>query len=533
MTFSGNSILSTFVEAPISRVSAGHLTDGFILAIIVVFLLACVLKRSNHHHAFTQYAPTLMTTLGILGTFTGIVVGLLNFDVQNINGSISALLAGMQTAFLTSLFGMFFGLVYKVLATMGWIAPRAKEAVDEDAIGVAELYQVMAEQRDGVAALREAIGSGDESSLMGQMKLLRGDMGDHFKQSRQEFGDFQASLWLKLQEFADMLSKSATEQVIEALNQVIADFNQNLTEQFGENFKQLNDAVGKLVEWQERYKEQLGQMTEQYALGVSAIGQTETAVAAISTDTQKIPDSLAALREVLEVNQHQITELNRHLEAFAGVRDRAVEAVPQIRDQVDTTLKGVTEASEQISTGMKDAGDKLQGAIVQGAQEFVDNSGRVNQSLQSSSDVIAKNSEEVKTQFHDLFSDMNNNFRSLIGEVEKQNQALGQQFRQAGETMSTELGNAQREMIKSMENMAKQQTDEAQKVFDGLRGSIEGALSDTGDAVTKQVRMLDSQMERELSQVMTEMGRALGTISQQFTGDYQKLVREMRTIVNA
>lgn len=526
-------MLSSLIEAPISSVGAGHITDGFILLIIAVFVLACVLKRGNRHHAFTQYAPTLMTTLGILGTFTGIVVGLLNFDVDNIDGSISALLGGMQTAFLTSLFGMFFGLVYKVLATMGWIAPRAQEAIDEDAIGVAELYQVMVEQRDGVAALREAIGSGDESSLTGQMKLLRSDMGDHFKQSRQEFSAFQESLWVKLQDFADMLSKSATEQVIEALNQVIADFNQNLTEQFGENFKQLNEAVETLVDWQERYKEQLGQMTEQYALGVSAIGDTQTAVTAISSDTQKIPASLAALREVLEVNQHQITELNRHLEAFAGVRDRAVEAVPQIREQIDTTLRGVTDASEQISTGMKDAGDKLQGAIVQGAQEFVDNSGRVNQSLQSSSDVIAKNSEDVKTQFNDLLSDMNSNFRNLMAEVETQNRDLGQQFKQAGETITTELGNAQREMVTSLEQMAERQSEEAQQVFRGLRGSIEGALSDTGDAVTKQVRMLDSQMERELSQVMTEMGRALGTISQQFTGDYQQLVREMRTIVNA
>lgn len=526
-------MLSSAIEALISGVDTAHLTDGFIAAIIAVFALACGLKLANRQHAFTHYAPTLMTTLGILGTFTGIVVGLLNFDVENIDGSIEALLAGMKTAFLTSLVGMFFGLVYKVLATMGWISPRAKEAIDEDAIGVAELYQVMTEQRDGVVALREAIGSGDESSLTGQMKLLRSDVGDHFKQSRQEFAAFQENLWVKLQDFADMLSKSATEQVIEALNQVIADFNQNLTEQFGENFQQLNESVEKLVDWQERYKEQLGQMMEQYALGVSAIGDTETAVTAISTDTQKIPESLAALRDVLEVNQHQITELNRHLEAFAGVRDRAVEAVPQIREQIDTTLKGVNEASEHISSGMKDAGDKLQGAIVQGAQEFVDNSGRVNQSLQSSSDVIAKNSEDVKTQFDDLLSDMNNNFRNLMAEIEQQNQSLGQQFRDAGETMTTELGSAQREMVKGLEQMAERQTEEAQQVFRGLRGSIEGALSDTGDAVTKQVRMLDSQMERELSQVMTEMGRALGTISQQFTGDYQKLVREMRNVVNA
>ena len=40
-----------------------------------------------------------------------------------------------------------------------------------------------------------------------------------------------------------MMSKLATEQVIAALKTVIQDFNNNLAEQFGENFKQLNTAV--------------------------------------------------------------------------------------------------------------------------------------------------------------------------------------------------------------------------------------------------------------------------------------------------
>ncbi|WP_223823665.1 hypothetical protein [Candidatus Enterovibrio escicola] len=44
------------------------------------------------------------------------------------------------------------------------------------------------------------------------------------------------------------MSESATEQVIEALKQVILDFNHNLTEQFSENFKQLNEADHKLVD---------------------------------------------------------------------------------------------------------------------------------------------------------------------------------------------------------------------------------------------------------------------------------------------
>lgn len=61
-----------------------------------------------------------------------------------------------------------------------------------------------------------------------------------------------------------MLSKSATEQVINALKEVISDFNDNLLEQFGDNFKQLNVAVLELVKWQENYRQQLEQMMVQY-----------------------------------------------------------------------------------------------------------------------------------------------------------------------------------------------------------------------------------------------------------------------------
>jgi translation initiation factor 2 alpha subunit (eIF-2alpha) len=47
---------------------------------------------------------------------------------------------------------------------------------------------------------------------------------------------------------------TATEEIIKALQDVIKDFNNNLTEQFGDNFKQLNEAVLKMIEWQSTYK---------------------------------------------------------------------------------------------------------------------------------------------------------------------------------------------------------------------------------------------------------------------------------------
>ena len=58
-------------------------------------------------------------------------------------------------------------------------------------------------------------------------------------------------------------------------------------------------------------------------------------LAHISERAQSIPVAMDTLTKVMDANQHQIDELTRHLEAFEQIRDKAVEAVPEIREQVD------------------------------------------------------------------------------------------------------------------------------------------------------------------------------------------------------
>ena len=43
------------------------------------------------------------------------------------------------------------------------------------------------------------------------------------------------------------------------------------------------------------------------------------------------------LTKVMDVNQHQIDELARHPEAFGQIRNKAVEVVPEIREQINMT----------------------------------------------------------------------------------------------------------------------------------------------------------------------------------------------------
>lgn len=61
--------------------------------------------------------PSIISTLGVLGTFIGITKGLIHFDSANIEGSIPLLLNGLKTAFFTSLAGLFGSLILSWLVS--------------------------------------------------------------------------------------------------------------------------------------------------------------------------------------------------------------------------------------------------------------------------------------------------------------------------------------------------------------------------------------------------------------------------------
>jgi hypothetical protein len=68
------------------------------------------------------------------------------------------------------------------------------------------------------------------------------------------------------------------------------------------------------------------------------------------------------------------------------------------------------------------------------------------------------------------------------------------------------------------------------KSFTSLENEVTKSVGLTGQAVNKQLEMMDETMSQEVNRVMTEMGTALARISRQFTDDYQELVNAMARI---
>jgi len=446
------------MENILKSTDAHTITNLFIVLIVGTFIISTISAFLGKGRILTHHTPNLLTSLGILGTFVGIVIGLLYFDPTHIDGSIELLLSGLQTAFLTSLAGMAASIFYKLLGT----TPLFKENRTTDEIidvEAKDILRAIVNQEQHLIQLKKTISSDNDSSLTAQIKLFRSDVNDSNKQQQQNFKKFSEALWNSLNEFSKMQAKSATEQIIQALKEVIIDFNKNLTEQFGENFKALDESVKKLVDWQTTYSIQLEQMIKQYSQGVKAISDIETSVSNIHKDTQAIPDTMSHLSTIIEVNQHQINTLERHLGAFKEMKELAVKAIPNMQYHIETTVEKIALASQKASDGYN---------------ILLANTNDVQKTFTSSIDMIQNQITQTITQLlQKQVNEMNKSFTAMECQVEKSveitGEAVNKHLKMIDDSMSQEIQRVITEMGNALARISGQFTQDYQELTNAMK----------------------------------------------------------------
>jgi hypothetical protein len=103
----------------ISYVSLGIV----VLCFIVAWAYFQAQRKKDHlieKRRWIENLPTLISSIGVLGTFAGITLGLINFDPNNLDESIPLLLGGLKTAFFTSLAGMLGSMVLSKIVSSGY-----------------------------------------------------------------------------------------------------------------------------------------------------------------------------------------------------------------------------------------------------------------------------------------------------------------------------------------------------------------------------------------------------------------------------
>lgn len=349
--------------------------ESYFLGLIVVFILV-VIPVLTKNKLGTDKLASLLVTIGILGTFIGVTLGLLNFNVNDISGSIPTLLAGLKTAFVTSIAGMLGSIILKIRPSLYGIY---QNEADTKSLSIGEQ---MLEQ---LKITHKSLVGDEEGSLVGQFKLIRVDLNEGFRSMNSSFKDF-----------ADKVVADSTQSLIDALNEVIKDFNTKVNEQFGENFKQLNEAMGKILDWQKAYGEQVDQMVNQFSIAGQALEKTESHLADISEKSTIFTQSSAKLNEQLQV-------LDSALATIKEIGMQTTSVLPSLQNAINEMTEGL---SKHVKTAVSDTSDMTKNFGIQ-MNDLVNSNKTLSENqrkaIDTQLDSLASIQEELKNTQNILF----------------------------------------------------------------------------------------------------------------------------------
>ncbi len=495
----------------------------FIFQTVVLFFVLGILWRTKGWDMHTNTAASILTIVGVLGTFIGIYIGLQNFDTDNLQNSIKDLLDGLKLAFGTSIVGIASALLLK-----GIISPLfqtlkkrnardpLEEAIDkfvlalkdvetsgeshlsakldgltkaiknEDSdtgtvlggitdiravlIGEAErtipmqlqdLSKVLSESR---LNLIETSLSDEEGNLLTELRSIKNEISTKHDDLREEFRKFSENV-------AESVAKLATDELIEALKTVIADFNANITEQFGENFKQLNEAVGRTVEWQEQYRQQMDELAAEFRIAAESVEQSRASLASAAQSLMTIEDQSGSLVSIAQKLDPILHTLNDQLEAFGELRQKAQDAFPLIENRLN-----------DLTTGFSDM---------------------------------------VKTAIADSHNSMENQRASLAMQAEQ-------------------LEKSSNETTQRIKNILEDQTQELGNIVERNREDIENHVNVLHNALRKEINTLNESLETELANSLQTLAGHFESLSNgfvnnyaQLVGPYTQVITELQQLVNA
>jgi chromosome segregation ATPase len=191
----------------------------------------------------------------------------------------------------------------------------------------------------GLQTLQRALVGDQNETLLNQMQRFQSS----FLQQQEQLIQ---SVNVLANNSAQNKPEDLSQTLIEALREVIKDFNTKIHEQFGDNFKELNQAVGQLVVWQENYRLEMSSLQQQFALCLEGIQQTKEALSQITAESQTIAATVSKLQEALKSFEGMQTTMANQFEALSALSKEAKDFMPALHTHMKDIGQNFTQTIE-------------------------------------------------------------------------------------------------------------------------------------------------------------------------------------------
>lgn len=378
-------------------------------------LIGGVLALGIFFHLFryssktAEVAPAILTSIGIFGTFLGVALGLWHFDTADIQGSVPRLMDGLKTAFWTSIAGLFAALTLKIRAAVEQAGRRAASQHRAATIDDLDL---------SLQALVKQLHDGSEQSL-------RSELAKQHQSSQRRFDQLVDVLTNYQQKMADANAKA----LVEAIRAVMNEFNTKINEQYGENFRQLNESVVAMLEWQQTYRTQLDDLISEQERSSNLMKEASNSFEYMVRNANAFNGISESLQELLTGLETQRMNIHSQLGSLADMVNNAAEGLPKLEERLSVLTQGMSDAvqsqqrwaTEELSQTQKELTSQLHSMMLESQEQLLAQQQQSQQHMQ-------KLGERLERQVAQLDTGMEEELNKALRAFGLQLTALSEKF---------------------------------------------------------------------------------------------------------
>jgi translation initiation factor 2 alpha subunit (eIF-2alpha) len=301
--------------------------------VLVLVMLALVgyFHGPSYSLQTVKNAPSILTSFGIFGTFLGIAFGLMQFDSADIESSVPTMIDGLGVAVWSSITGILGALSIRLRFAIQTIH-SAKEPASKQTT-VADLHNSISRLNENLSQLR--LEGAEQSS-----KMLASN-----------------------QSYRENMVAANTDALTTAVTTVMTEFNSRIEVQYGENFKEFNASLGKLLEWQKTYANQLNDMLRVQESSLKVIDRASESYEAMLTHSKEFNAIASSLGELLGGLEKQTSNLEGYLSGLSSLVGQASEGLPALGSYV-------SELTDKLSSSIEKNNVTLSEVLTQAAKDI-------------------------------------------------------------------------------------------------------------------------------------------------------------------
>ena len=482
-----------------------ELVVTIIFGILVAYILYFFLKEKQYSKE--SVLGNIASTIGVLGTFVGISIGLWKFNPNDITSSVPLLLSGMKIAFATSIIGMAASIFMKYIA----LKNEDEENIDD----IMELFNTM----------------------IAESRNVNNTLIENQKQTENVLNKV-SEIWASHQENLTVELKS---EILNLNNNTISKQEELIGEfkKLGECFTLLNSGVNNLLTWQENYKETIENTTKELEIVIQTIHNADESIESISKNSSLIKENNENLSEVLkEINKTQNVIIDSN-KSIIEISNTAKESIPQINEHFTNIDNRTKESTAYLQTLISENLNNIKSYLEKITEDV----------LSKTTQSIYENNRQFKYEISEHISQCKMliySLKDLIPDINEHLLSTQKRFNKTLIHFNEEVQNSLRENtleINKQVQLLKENTANINNTLDDTISVSTKRLENITVATSNQIKTMAEEMEKlcvrkiekldntlieEFTDALSCLAGQLVTISEGFSEDYYRLLEELK-----